>query len=65
MARLGVSGYNDQRDAGAIAEKVQRLHIAGIIVAAAFIHGDENRGVTPKGGIAFHGVHEFLHEAFK
>ena len=36
-----------QRNAGAVAEEVQRLHVTGIIVAAAFVEGDEDGGVWP------------------
>src|ERR1700733_1777413 len=36
---------NDQRNARAVAEKVERLHVTGVVVAAAFIKGNKNSGV--------------------
>ena len=40
---------HDQRDAGAVAEVVERLHVARVVVAAAFVEGDEDRGVLGVG----------------
>ena len=37
-----------QRNARAIAEEVERLNITGIVVAAAFVEGDEDRRVLPR-----------------
>jgi hypothetical protein len=34
-----------KRDAGAVAEEVERLHVARVVVAAAFVEGDEDGGV--------------------
>jgi hypothetical protein len=36
----------DQGDAGAVAEEVQRLYVAGVVVAATRIESDENGGVV-------------------
>ena len=47
VAGLGVLRNHDQRNARAVAEEIQRLHIAGVIVAAAFVEGDEDRCVLP------------------
>src|ERR1700739_3324902 len=45
VAAFGERRNNNQRDARAVTEKVQRLNVAGIIVAAAFVHGDDERGL--------------------
>ena len=42
-----ILGNHQQWDARAVAEKVQRLHVAGVIVAAAFAEGDEDRRIVP------------------
>src|SRR5487761_2535538 len=38
VAGTGVRGHDDHRNARAVAEEVQRLHVAGIVVAAAFVY---------------------------
>ena len=43
---LRIRRDDDQRNACAVAKVVERLHIAGVIVAAAFVKGDENGGVA-------------------
>src|SRR5215469_9277032 len=48
VAGLGVLRYHDQRDAGTVAEEVERLHITRVVVAAAFINGDEDSGAVPQ-----------------
>jgi hypothetical protein len=47
MAAGRILGNDQQRNARAIAEKVQRLHVTRVIVSAAFIEGDEDCGVVP------------------
>src|SRR5271167_2174069 len=42
VAAGGEGGNDEQRNAGAIAEEVERLHVTGIIVATALIEGDED-----------------------
>src|SRR6202035_2505211 len=42
VARDQIRRDHDQRDTGAVAEEVERLHIARVVVAAAFIEGDED-----------------------
>jgi hypothetical protein len=57
--------HDDQRNARAVAEEVDRLHIAGVVVAAALILGDENDGVL---GVRRRGldlVDDLLHEALE
>jgi len=47
-ALLGVRRYGDQRDARAVAEKIHRLDITGVVVAAAFVIGDQDRCLVPQ-----------------
>ena len=65
VASLSVGRDDDQRDAGAVAEEVERLNVSGVVVAAAFIEGDEDCGVPPQFGLALHGIDDFLGEAFE
>ena len=65
VSRLGVRRDDDQRDARAVAEEVERLHVAGVIVTAAFIEGDQDGGVFPEIRIGLNGVDDFLCEAFE
>ena len=51
VAAGGVRRHDDQRDARAVAEEVERLHVARVVVAAAFVEGDEDGGVLPQVGI--------------
>jgi hypothetical protein len=51
VARFRVGRYHDHRDACAIAEKAEWLHITGVIVSSAFVEGDEDRGVGSEGGV--------------
>src|SRR5258705_12725045 len=44
VAAGGEGRNRDQRNARAITEEVQRLDIAGVIEAAALVHGDEQNG---------------------
>ena len=64
MAFLGEGRNRDERNAGAVAEEVDRLDIAGIVVAAAFVGGDEDRRRVPEFGIALHPVDQRLQEFF-
>ena len=45
FAVVRVRRNNEQWDAGAVAEEIHRLHVARIIVAAAFIERDEDRRI--------------------
>src|SRR6266481_403934 len=42
VARVGVRRNHSQRNARAVAEEIERLHISRVVIAAAFIHGYEN-----------------------
>src|ERR1035438_1984536 len=57
--------HDDQRSAGAVAEKVQGLDVAGIIVATTLVKGDEDRGARPGFRIGLNRRYDLLHEAFK
>ena len=48
MARPGPGRDDERRDAGAVAEVVERLDVAGVVVAAAFVEGDEDGGALPQ-----------------
>ena len=48
VARLRVPGHRNQRNARAVAEEVERLDVARVVVAAALIGGDEDRGRRPQ-----------------
>ena len=45
MPALAEPGDADYRDAGAVAEEIELLQIAGVVGSAAFVEGDEDRGV--------------------
>ena len=54
-----------QRNAGAVAEIIQRLHVSGVVVTAALIEGDEDRGVLPQRRILLYFIDDLLGEAFE
>src|SRR5580698_1995480 len=43
VAVTRVRRHGEEDDAGAVAEEVERLDVAGVVVAAAFVFGDEDR----------------------
>src|SRR5580692_12176735 len=43
VARLGERRNHDQRNARPVSEKVQRLHVSGIVVTSTFVRRDKNR----------------------
>src|SRR5690349_16088163 len=59
MAAAGKRRNGDQRDARSIAEKVQRLDVAGVVVSAALIHGDEEYGGRKKFWVRCEMIHDF------
>ena len=65
VAALAVWRHHDHGDAGAVAEKIERLDIARIPVSAAFVEGDHDRRLGPKLGIGLHEVDNLFDEAFK
>src|ERR1700730_6266918 len=64
MALLGEGRNRDKRNPGAVAQEVDRLDISGIVVAAAFVGGNEDRGRLPEVGIAFNPIDQRLQEFF-
>src|SRR6266478_5747141 len=62
---LGERRHNDQRDARPIAEEVQRLDIAGVIVTTAFIEGDDESGVGEEFGSGHEVIDGLLDHAFQ
>src|ERR1700739_2365614 len=65
-----VTGFGEPRnhqqgDARAIAEVIERLNVTGVIVTAAFVKGDEDRGALPQLGIRLNTVDDLFHETFK
>ena len=65
VAGLGVGRNHDQRNARAVAEEVERLHVTGVVVAAAFVEGDEDGGVLPERRIRLDRIDDLLGEAFE
>src|SRR5215831_18529586 len=45
---FGVGRYRDQWDARAVPEKVHRLDVPAVVVAAAFVISDQNRRLIPQ-----------------
>ncbi len=64
-ATRGVRRDDNERDAGAVAEEVDRLHVAGVVVAAAFVEGDEDGGVLPQSRVGLDFIDDLLGEAFE
>ena len=64
MAFLGKGRNRNERNTGAVAEEVNRLDIAGIVVAAAFIEGDEDRRRRPELRIALYPIDQALDKFF-
>ena len=48
VARVGVRRNHNQRNARAVAEEIERLHISRVVIAAAFIHRHENRSASSR-----------------
>lgn len=65
MAAAAVRGNHDERNAGSVTEEIKRLDIAGVIVAATFIHGDEDRGALPEFLVVLDGIDDLLDVAFE
>ena len=64
MALLRERRDDDHRNARAIPEEVDGLDITRVVIAAAFIHRDENRRLRPELLVAFHPADDVLHEFF-
>src|SRR5271169_6230554 len=64
VAAGGEGGHDDQWNPSAIAEEVERLNVAGIIVAAALVEGDED-GYTGPLGRVLNRIYDLLGECLK
>src|SRR5579872_288364 len=56
---------HDHGDAGAVAEEVDRLDIARVIVAAALVRGNHDRRILPQRRIRLDPIDDLLDEAFE
>src|SRR6266702_2912921 len=65
VAGFGEGRDDEQWDAGSVAEEVDGLNVAGVVVAAAFVEGDEDGGVGPDLRIGLDHVDDLLGEAFE
>jgi len=65
VSRLGVERHDDHRNARAVAKEVHRLHVSRIVIASAFVEGDEDGRTLPKFRIGFNGINDVLGEAFE
>lgn len=65
VSRLRIRRHDDQGNPRSITEEIQRLHIAGIVITAAFVKGDEDGRVLPQIRITLHRIDDFFCEAFK
>jgi hypothetical protein len=52
VAGLRVRRHHDHRHASPIAEERNGLDVAGVVVAAALVEGDEDRGALPQRRVA-------------
>src|SRR5262249_44224115 len=55
----------NQGNAWAVAEEVQRLDVAGVVVAAALVHGDEQNGGGEELLVGGEMIHDFAGHGFK
>lgn len=65
MAASGERRYGDHGNARACPEEINRLDEAGVIVTAALVHGDKDRGFRPKFRIALREFNNVLSEGLK
>ena len=62
VAALGERRNGNERDAQTITEEVQHLNETAVVIAAAFIHGDENGGRGPLVRVALRQVNDVFCE---
>src|SRR5260370_14880054 len=65
VASAGEGRNDNQGNARPVAKEVQGLNVAGVIVAAAFVEGDDQRGLSEKIGPGSQVIHRFLDHAFE
>ncbi len=59
VSRFGVGRHHHQRNARAVAEIVERLNITRVVIAAAFVEGNDNRRIAPEQRVGLHRVRIF------
>src|SRR4030088_1197100 len=62
---FGVLGNHERGYPGAVTKVVERLNVAGVVVAAALVEGDDDRGTLPQVFVGLDAVNDFLYEAFE
>lgn len=65
VAAAGEGRNGDQGNARAIAKEVERLNVAGVIVAAALVQSDKESGGVKQFFVGREMIHDFLNHAFK
>src|SRR6266852_6966455 len=65
VVSVGEGRNDNQRNARPVAKEVQGLNVAGVIVAAAFVEGDDQRGLSEKIGPGSQVIHRSLDHAFE
>src|SRR5579864_9165524 len=65
VSSLGERRNHQRGNSGAVSEIVEGLNVAGVIVTAAFVEGDDDGGTLPQLLIGLDAVNDFLHEAFE
>src|SRR5205807_9175838 len=64
-AALGKGRDDDERDARSITEKVEWLHVARVIITAAFVKRDDEGCVFGKLGMCLKSIEDTFDERFK
>src|SRR4030088_1052995 len=65
MPGLGVLRNHERGYPGAVTKVVERLNVAGVVVTAALVEGDDDGGTLPQVFVGLDAVHDFLYEALK
>ncbi len=65
VAALGEGRDDDKRNARPVAEKVERLDVAGVVVAAAFVQRDDERGFRHQFGLPLQVIHDVRDHALE
>src|SRR5215469_16671716 len=65
MAPTGERRNSEQGNAWAVAEEIERLDVAGVVVTSAFVHRDEQDGGGKKLLVGGQVVDDFLDHALK
>ncbi len=65
VSALSEWGDDDQGNPRSVSKEVERLYIAGVIVSAPFVEGDEDRSALPSFRTGLDGINNLLGEAFE